>query len=106
MAGLAASADPVEHAAGSARSYSRETWINRGKNGDVHVLASIDDLEAFQRTWSAGHDLPLKNVRADGNRITGKAGKRTVTLENVLPEAFGKRLAKLNNGTGIVERLA
>lgn len=62
---------------------------------EVHLLASIDRLEAFTDDVQRGLALPYENMHAQGNVISFTQEGVRYKVENVLPQHFEARAKEL-----------
>lgn len=62
---------------------------------NVHLLASIDKVEAFVDGGALHKALPDEHIIAEGNTLSFIHGGTSYRIENVLPEHFDSRARTL-----------
>ena len=80
---------PVASALGA---YSKQVAAKSSGDGSVHLVASIDNMEAFTDHDVRLKALPYTHIRAEGNLLTFTHEGVDYTIENVLPPNFAKAL--------------
>ena len=66
------------------------------KDNEVHVLASIDNMEAFVDAEVRRQALPFDDIKAEGNVLSFTHGGKAYKVENVLPQHFNSRAKALS----------
>ena len=66
------------------------------KGGEVHVLASIDNLTAFVDDETRQKALPYSDMKAEGNVLSFTHGGTSYKVENVMPNDFKARAKALS----------
>lgn len=80
--------------------YSRRVAL-RSTGNEVHILASIDQIDAYIDPDIQSRALPYRNIRAEGNTLRFMHQGIRYKLENVLPQQFDVLAASAGDLTRI-----
>ena len=81
---------PVASALGA---YSKQVAPKATTDGSVHLVASIDNIDAFIDQDVRLKALPYENIKAEGNLLSFSHQGTDYKIENVLPKHFAKALS-------------
>lgn len=73
--------------------YSRQVATRPTPDGSVHLVASIDDLQAFTQNGVHLQAPTSTNIHAEGNILSFTHNGTAYRIENVLPENFARAIA-------------
>jgi hypothetical protein len=75
--------------------YSDRTIVLGGGEGATRIIALVQDLPRFCEAIFRGREAGISDMRAEGTRITFRAGGQLFEVENLMQQDFAARVAAL-----------